>query len=192
MTAEPTRERVGAYERALGCRPEPFVYNQRVCATHDQLWTDLGCPVAVAAEQVEKAKCTTPDPECPRPGCHGKPGHNMGQADIPENHRVPRADDAHPRDQEEAYIEAERVAEVEAPSMITEPTREENYAWAEAQAFSYLEVLRQRDEARAELASLRAVVEQVRVRCAEVGYGVPSTHLAHGILALLPEPIQSG
>ena len=43
----------------------------------------------------------------------------------------------------------------------TEPTQEENYAWAEAQAFSYLEVLRQRDEARAELASLRAVRTRV-------------------------------
>ena len=39
-----------------------------------------------------------------------------------------------------------------------------------------------------EVDALRAVIEQVRVRCAEVGYGVPSTPLAHGILALLSEP----
>ena len=46
---EPTRERVEAYEATLGCEPKP-----PVCRAHpDEAWTDLGCPVAVAAARVE-------------------------------------------------------------------------------------------------------------------------------------------
>jgi hypothetical protein len=54
-----TRERVEAYEKALGCErsggftalPEDY------CDKHDRDdWTDLGCPVAVDAARVEAAE----------------------------------------------------------------------------------------------------------------------------------------
>jgi hypothetical protein len=47
--AEPTRERVEAYEKALGCNRVSW----GECWRHENPWTDLGCPVAVAAARVE-------------------------------------------------------------------------------------------------------------------------------------------
>jgi hypothetical protein len=53
--AEPSRERVEVYEKALGCRPDPYVTHPRppFCQLHDQTLLALGCPVAVAAARVE-------------------------------------------------------------------------------------------------------------------------------------------
>ena len=55
MSAEPTRERVAAYEKALGCWTlTPTEFRRRICFRHQKdEWTDLGCPQAVAAARVE-------------------------------------------------------------------------------------------------------------------------------------------
>ena len=54
MSAEPARERVEAYEKALGCSFVPG------CLAHHVSSTDCeeagGCPVAVAAARVEAEK----------------------------------------------------------------------------------------------------------------------------------------
>jgi hypothetical protein len=50
---KPTRERVEAYEKGLGCGRDAFG-EPYYCKTHHGFkWTDLGCPVAVAAARVE-------------------------------------------------------------------------------------------------------------------------------------------
>ena len=53
--SEPTRERVAAYEAALGCeRADVTPGVVAFCKRHTlDDWTDAGCPVAVAAARVE-------------------------------------------------------------------------------------------------------------------------------------------
>jgi hypothetical protein len=54
--SEPTRERVEAYEKALGCeRGYQLRLYKGHCRQpgHSDEWTDLGCPVAVVAARVE-------------------------------------------------------------------------------------------------------------------------------------------